>query len=286
MSRNTVLAPVAALVLGLAAGCGSNPGAPTPVPGPTGSPTPVVTSLSLEGTSNAVPGETQQLRAMAQMSDGAARDVSAQAAWTSSDPAVATVSATGLVTPLKSGSTDVAASYQGHTGRRTLLVGSTRWDVHIALSSFTALETCDDLTQGLDEMEIAYKASVVTPDGRETVLTDTGHPGSPSGSNLAGAVRLRAGQVVRLNQERTFGLPGESGQFARVEFRATEWDEQIVLIPPSIRWVRDGRMNDREGVRSHAYSNASWSGLGNNSITLGSSGCRVRLDYQVSAARR
>jgi hypothetical protein len=286
MSRKTVFAPVAALALGIAAGCGSSPSGPTPVPGPGSSPSPVVTSVSVEGASSAEPGEPQQLRAMAQMSDGAARDVSTQAAWLSSDPAVATVSATGLVTPLKTGTTDVAASYQGHTGRRTLVVGSTRWDVRIALSSFTALETCDDVTQGLDQMEVAYKVSVVLPDGRESVLADTGHPGSPSGSQLGGAVRLRAGQVVRLSQERTFGLPGESGQFARVEFRATEWDEQIVLIPPSIRWVRDGRMNDREGVRSHAYSSGAWSGLGNNSITLGSSGCRVRLDYQASATRR
>lgn len=290
MSRRNVCAlmPVAAMALALAAGCSSNPAGPTPIPSPSSTPTPppTVTSLAVEGASSAVLGETQQLKAMAQMTDGSARDVSTQATWLSSDRTVATVSATGLVTALKSGTTDISASYQGHTGRKTVAIGPTQWDLRVALSSFTALETCDDFTQGLSDMEIAYKASAVLPDGQEAVLADTGHPGNPSGSRLQGADRLRAGQVVGLSGERTFRLPGEHGRFVRVEFRATEWDEQIVIFPPSIRWVRDDSMNNRLGTRTHDYSNGSWSSLGNNSITLGSSGCRVRLDYQVSATRR
>jgi hypothetical protein len=91
--------------------------------------------------------------------------------------------------------------------------------------------------------------------------------------------------VVSLNRSRTFSLPGRAGEFARVEFRATEWDEQIVVIPPSVRWVRDDRMDDRSGSRSHGFANGAWSGLGNNSITLGVSGCRARIDYRVTATR-
>ena len=119
-----------------------------------------------------------------------------------------------------------------------------------------------------------------------TVLADTGYPGNPSGSRLSGATRLRTGQVVGLSDEMTLTLPGAAGQFARVEFRATEWDEQIVLIPPSTRWVRDDSMDDRLGTRTHTYVNGAWSNLGNNSITLGPSGCRLRLDYRVTASRR
>jgi hypothetical protein len=58
------------------------------------------------------------------------------------------------------------------------------------------------------------------------------------------------------------------------------------VIPPSVRWVRDSRMDDRSGSRTHSYSNGSWSSLGNNSITLGVSGCRARIDYNVTATRR
>jgi hypothetical protein len=286
--RRTFVSLSVAAVLGLAAaGCGSSPVEPTPVPTPRATPTPAptVTAVRIDGASSVSEGETVQLKAMAEGSQGAAQDVTTQATWRSSDPAVATVSATGLVTGVRTGTADISAAYQGQTGRRSLAIGAASWNVRIALTSVTALETCDDFTQGLTDMEVAYRASVVRPDGRQTVLADTGYPGNPSGTRLAGAVELRTGQVVRLSEATTVTLPGTAGQFVRVEFRATEWDEQVVVFPPSIRWVRDDSMDDRLGTRSHAYANGSWSNLGNNSITLGVSGCRLRLDYQASASR-
>jgi hypothetical protein len=246
----------------------------------------VVTSVRIDGGTTVSEGDTLQLKAMAEQSDGPAVDVTAQATWRSAHPRIATVSATGLVTAVGAGTADISADYQGQTGRRTVSVGAASWDVRIALTSVTALETCDDFTQGLTDMEVAYRAAVVRPDGRQTVLADTGYPGSASGSQLTGAARLRTGQVVRLTGETTLTLPGSAGQFARVEFRATEWDEQVVIIPPSVRWVRDDSMDGRVGTRTHSYASGGWSGLGNNSITLGSSGCRLRLDYQASASRR
>jgi hypothetical protein len=292
MSRRSTIAfmPVA-LVLGLgAAACGGGPAGPSPItspsPRPTPTPAPAVTAVRVEGAATVTEGETLQLKAMAELSAGSPRDVTAEASWLSSNPAIATVSATGLVTGVRAGTADISAGYQSLTGRRTVSIGVASWDLRIALSSVTALETCDDFTQGLNHMEVAYRASVVRPDGRQSVLTDTGYPGNPSGSRLSGAVSLRTGQVVRLSGEETLTLPGAAGQFARVEFRATEWDEQIVVFPPSVRWVRDDSMDGRLGTRSHTYGNGAWSNLGNNSLTLGSSGCRLRLDYEVTASRR
>jgi hypothetical protein len=286
MSRRIGLVfTLAAMVTAVA--CGGGPTGPDEVqpPGPTPAPV-TVGSLKIEGGASLAEGQTLQLKAAAQMSDGSSRDVSSQAVWQSSQPSVATVSSSGLVTALASGSADISASYQGQSARQTLSIGAGQWDLQIEVASFTALETCDDFTQGLDSMEVAYKVSVVLANGQQAVLADTGYPGNPSGSTLNGVVRLREGQVVALNASRTFRLPGRTGESARVEFRATEWDEQVVVIPPSIRWVRDDRMNDRSGARGHGYENGRWSGLGNNSITLGGSGCRARMDYSVSATRR
>jgi hypothetical protein len=285
MSRfGFVLVVVAGTLAGAA--CGSNPAGPDgPQPSPTPAPA-TVASMRVEGAASLAEGATTQLRAMAQLSDGSSRDVTSQASWQSSLPSVASVSGTGLVTAVTSGTTDINASYQGHTGRQTLTVGAAEWDVRVDVASFTASETCDDFTQGLDTMEVAYKVSVVLANGQQAVLADTGYPGNPSGSSLNGAVRLRQGQVVSVGRSQTFRLPGRAGEFARVEFRATEWDEQVVVIPPSVRWVRDDRMNDRSGSRSHQYANGAWSSLGNNSITLGVSGCRARIDYSVTAVKR
>ena len=290
MSRRIAFAfvAVAGIVMGIGCAGGGSPTEPDiePSPAPTPRPDVTLTAVRIEGPASVAEGGTVQLKAVAAYSDGSSRDVSTQASWSSSRTSVASVSATGVVTGLTAGSTDIVAAYQGVTGRQTLAVGAAEWDVRVELSSLTAIETCDDFTQGLDSMELAYKVSVVLANGQQSVLADTGYPGSPSGSTLNGAVRLRQGQVVSLNQSRTFRLPGTSGQSARVEFRATEWDEEVVVIPPSTRWVRDNRMNDLSSARSHGYANGSWSSLGNNSITLGGSGCRVRIDYSVIATRR
>jgi hypothetical protein len=287
MSSRIEIAMVVMAGLVVGTGCGS-PTGPDPLPStpPVTTPAATLTGVRVEGAASVAEGATVQLRATAAYSDGSSRDVSAQATWSSTRPSVASVSATGLVSGITAGSSDVSASYQGQTGRQTLSVGAAEWDLRVDLATFTASDTCDDFTQGLDTMEVAYKVTVVLANGAQTVLADTGYPGNPSGNSLNGAVRLREGQVVSINQGRTFRLPGSSGQSARVEFRATEWDEQVVLIPPSVRWVRDDRMDDRSGSATHSYANGAWSNLGSRQITLGGSGCRARIDYSVTATRR
>jgi hypothetical protein len=269
-------------------GCGESPTGPGPIDRiqpPPPPPPPTVSSVVVEGAASVEAGETSQLRAIVHRSDGTTQDVSSQATWLSSNPTVATVSGTGFVTAVGLGNADISAAFAGSTGRRTLIVAAARWDIQIRLTSLVVLESCDDFTQGLTNAELAYKISYVEPSGRETVLRDTGYPGSPDGDNLRGAERINAGSVVNLGTSRTARLPGENGQFLRLEFRATEWDTQIVLIPPSTRWVRDSDMNGRLGTATHSFANGGWSGLGNRSITLGASGCRVRLDYSVDATR-
>ncbi|MDX6196852.1 MAG: hypothetical protein QOJ79_3 [Actinomycetota bacterium] len=78
-----------------------------------------VASLTVTGTSPAV-GGTSQLNATATLASGATQDVTAQATWSSSNTAVAIVSATGLVTGIASGSATVQASYQSMTGSEAI----------------------------------------------------------------------------------------------------------------------------------------------------------------------
>lgn len=70
-----------------------------------------VSSLSVTGTTPAI-GATAQFKATATMGDGSTQDVTSQAAWSSSNTAVATVSSTGLVAGVAAGAATVAASYQ------------------------------------------------------------------------------------------------------------------------------------------------------------------------------
>jgi hypothetical protein len=60
--------------------------------------------------------QTSQLTATATLANGTTQNVSAQATWQSSNTAVATVSATGLVTSVGAGTAIISAAYQGQTG--------------------------------------------------------------------------------------------------------------------------------------------------------------------------
>ena len=60
-------------------------------------------------------GQTTQLVATATLADGNTRVVSQAATWQSSEPAVARISAAGLVTAVSIGISTVIASYQGTT---------------------------------------------------------------------------------------------------------------------------------------------------------------------------
>lgn len=69
-------------------------------------------------------GSQFQCSAVAGFSNGTSQDVTGEAMWASSDPHVATVSATGLVSPLASGTSTITATYQGVAGRITLAVST------------------------------------------------------------------------------------------------------------------------------------------------------------------
>lgn len=95
-----------ALAIGFsAAACGSNtPTTPTNI-----------STVSVTGAAPAV-GSTAQFVATATTQSGTTEDVTTSAAWSSSDPLIATVSATGLVTAVAPGSAVITASFSGVAG--------------------------------------------------------------------------------------------------------------------------------------------------------------------------
>ncbi len=80
-------------------------------------------SLALSPTSATTPiGLTQQLVATGTFSDQSSQDLSSEATWTSSDPAVASVSTTGIVTGLQAGSATITATSLGMTATANVTV--------------------------------------------------------------------------------------------------------------------------------------------------------------------
>lgn len=85
---------------------------------------PTVNSLTVSGTSPLTVGQTSQYNAVANLSDGTNPNVNGQAQWSSSNPGVASVGSTGIVTAVSAGTTTITATYQGRSGSVPLTVNA------------------------------------------------------------------------------------------------------------------------------------------------------------------
>lgn len=81
----------------------------------------IIASITV-GAPNVNKGKTIQATATATMIDGRKADVTMQAAWTSDNPAHATVSESGVVTGVDLGNSNITATLFGVSGKRTVTV--------------------------------------------------------------------------------------------------------------------------------------------------------------------
>src|SRR5205823_5796952 len=82
-----------------------------------------------------------QFAASATMSTGTVQTVTSQASWLSSNPAVAIVTGSGVVTGMGAGTVDIAATYQNVSGLAHLTIAS-------PAPTFTITGTVTDGTSG------------------------------------------------------------------------------------------------------------------------------------------
>jgi len=84
------------------------------------------------------PQAARQFTLTGTYSDNSTQNLTAQATWTSSAPAVATVTASGLVTSVGAGSTTITAAYDGQTPNATLTVtGATLSSINVSPAATT-----------------------------------------------------------------------------------------------------------------------------------------------------
>ena len=108
-----------------------------------------------------ITGALQQFVATGTYSDGSTQNLTSQATWTSSNPGVATINASGLATGVSGGTTTISATLAGVTGNSTLTVKALPTLISIAVipanptiligasQQFTATGIYSDGTQDL-----------------------------------------------------------------------------------------------------------------------------------------
>jgi trimeric autotransporter adhesin len=152
--RRRCTAASALLLTALLAGCGN-----FFVSGDT------IVSIALSPTNPTVQiGETEQFVATGTTADGATRDVTPGATWTSSKPAVATINSSGLATAITAGTTVITAKYQEGSAQTFLTVTSA------TLSSITISPTNTSIAVGATQQ---YTATGHYSDGSTRNITST-----------------------------------------------------------------------------------------------------------------
>jgi Carboxypeptidase regulatory-like domain/Bacterial Ig-like domain (group 2) len=123
----------AAVATAMVMACANSDRVPTNPTGPTSTAT--VTAVAVSSVN--VTATTVQLNATAKLSDGTTQDVTSIASWQSSNPSIATISTTGMLTVVDSGAVDARATYQNVTGSLRLNVSKTDPTARFSLSGVT-----------------------------------------------------------------------------------------------------------------------------------------------------
>jgi len=176
-------------MIAAAVACSSNKSNDTPT-----TPTPTVSSIAVAGTAPNV-GLTAQFTATATMSNGTTQNVTSQATWQSSNAAIATVNAAGIVTGVAPGDVDITATFQSVAGRQRITV---------VVRTFTLTGLVTDGTSGgiLPNINIQITAGPRT--GASTRTDATGN--YTLGGLEAGAITVTASAVSYDTQDKAITL--------------------------------------------------------------------------------
>lgn len=177
--------------------CGSStPTNPTPA-------VPSATQVIVTGSTPAM-GGSSQFTATATLSDGSTQNVTSQAAWTSSNQNVATVSATGSVTAVSGGTARITATYQERSGLVEILILASGSSVH----TLSGVVTDAKAGYVLERAEVRVTSGVNvgmsarTDEGGRYTLSDL-EPGPMT-------IRATASQSTWEPLERSMTLAGDS----------------------------------------------------------------------------
>jgi hypothetical protein len=146
--------------------------------GPNGPNAPTVLSLTVTGNNALTVGQTSQLTATANMSDGTTQNVTTSSTWTSGTPSAASVSSTGLVTGVAQGSSVVVAAFGGKSASTTITVSNGNGP-HGAVTSLavtgnpTTLKITQELLSQKTFDSSQYHATATFADGTTADVTNS-----------------------------------------------------------------------------------------------------------------
>lgn len=142
--------------------------------------------------------------------------------------------------------------------------------ISIALGAVTANSNCDSATNPGDFQFLIE----VTDLGNNPAETITLPSGATYGANSAAVVNLFSGNEAPVGRTVSLQQPRAEGSGFAISLSAMEWDSAT---------SRDADLDDRTSVRTHRFASGQFTNVvGTQQISVGTSACRVTLDYVVT----
>ena len=219
VSSTGVVTPVAAGTTTITASSGGQSAsvsltvtAPTTPPPP---PPPTVATVAVTlGASSLVAGQTTNATAVVRDAQGNAL-TGQSVAWTSSDGAVATVSASGVVTAVAAGSATITATSSGKSGSATLAVTAPTTPTPPAVASVSVALASPTVTVGQ-----GTTATATLRDAQGNVLTGRPIVWTTSNSNVATVSQSGAVTTVGVGTAAIIATSGAAGSSATITVTA------------------------------------------------------------------
>ncbi len=162
-------------------------------------------------------GASQQFTATGTYSDGSTQNVTSQAAWTSSNPSVATINTNGLANAVAAGATTVTASLAGVTGSTLLTVQTPRLAITSTSFPTGVVNTAYSATLTATGGTVPYTWSIargsmppgLTLNSNSAVISGT--PTAAGAFNFTAQVRDASNPVQSATQALSITLVASSG---------------------------------------------------------------------------
>ena len=176
------------ILIGLSVACGGDIGPTQPTPAPTG---PIVAkSVVIQGGSQGTVGDEFPLTALVTFSDATTQTLTTQAAWSSTDAAVATVSASGQLKMVGAGTCEVKVAYTQQSTSTTVQATARVTVSARPLANFTLFGVVSDgrNTRALGSATVLVIGG--TNNGRTTTTDANGYYSIPTLIEGSFAVRI------------------------------------------------------------------------------------------------
>lgn len=246
-------------------GSGGSGGGGTPPPGPT------LSSISVSGPGSIAYGSSpKQLTATGTYSDGSTQSLTSKVKWASSDSSVATISASGAVSPVKGGQTTITATSGTVDGALSLTVT-------VSLSSLVISPGSQGINVG-DSLQLAATGTYqdgTTKDLTASATWSSSAIGIASVSTGGLATGLKGGQAT---------ITATSGAVkGSSALTVTALLSSITLTPPSpgvfvgstLKFTATGNYND--GTTKNISTTVTWQSSDNSKATVSNTGLATGL---------